>query len=111
MERNNESTSVLNEEDLANQFMWYKQYKIYIIIYIKYKNIYKYKGKTIFDSKMFQAVFSIEGETININTLYKMGLGPIEHLLYRGLRLSIIGLCKTEAEIANTNKIYSADLK
>ncbi len=39
-----------------------------------------------------------------------MGLGAKEHLLYQGLRHSIKDSCKTETEMDNTNKIYSADL-
>ncbi len=34
-----------------------------------------------------------------------MGLGARKYLLYQGLRHSIKGSCKTETEIANTNKI------
>ncbi len=49
-------------------------------------------------------LFSIEGETINITTIYKMGLGARGYLLYQGLINSIQGLCKTETEMANTNK-------
>ncbi len=39
-----------------------------------------------------------------------MGLGARGCLLYQGLRHSIKGSCKTETEMANTNKIYSTDL-
>ena len=52
---------------------------------------YKNRGKTIFNSKMFQGgfwfipdLFGIDDETINIDTLYKMGLGAREHLIYQG---------------------------
>ncbi len=42
-----------------------------------------------------------------------MGLGAREYmyLLYQGLRHSIKRSSETETEIANTNEIYSADLK
>ncbi len=40
-----------------------------------------------------------------------MNLGAREYLLYQGFRHSIKCLCKTETKMANTNKIYSADLK
>ncbi len=56
-------------------------------------------------------LFDIEGKTININTLYKMDLEAREYLLYRGLRHLIKRSCGTETQMANTNKIYSTDLK
>ncbi len=46
-------------------------------------------------------------------TVYKIGLGArvFKYLLYQRLRHSIEGSCETETKMANTNKIYSTDLK